>query len=145
MANNVKCITDLNVSFELDGKTYYFNVADMNRNTTDGGGNPIFSEVAYEKDTGRRCVVNLGSDWTVRNLFMDTGFNLRSKIADGKEWHLKKYGELNWHWYDEGLPNAILDYHSSIGSTEDFTAADWRVCKENGWTRAEVEELCKDD
>lgn len=143
MASSMKGITNLDVSFELDGKTYHFNVHDMKRDLLDGSGNPIYSVLAVDQ-YGRHGTVCLGADWTVNHLFMSDGFTLRNKIADGKEWHLKHFGELNWQWYDEGLPNAILDYHSSKGSTEDFTGDDWKVCKENGLTRAEVEELCKE-
>lgn len=69
-------------------------------------------------------------------------FTLRKKIEEAKAWHMEHHGELNWQWVDEGLPNTIMDYHSSAGSVLDFTEDDWRVCKENDWTLAEVLELC---
>lgn len=143
MTNNVKCIADLNVSFELDGKTYKFNTSDMSRNLSDGTGNPIYSAQATDQ-YGRHAALDLGTDWTVRHLFIDNSFTLRNKIADAKEEYAKHGKSDGWHWKDEGLPYAIMDYESSVGLA-DFTEDDWKVCEENGWTRAEVEELCKED
>ena len=42
---------------------------------------------------------------------------LRKKIEESKAWYLQRYGVLDWQWEDEGLPYAIMDYHSSVGST----------------------------
>lgn len=147
MANDEKSIinlTNLDVSFALDGKTYKFNVNNMKRNQTTAAGIPIYVVDAYEQKTGRRAVVDLGADWTVRGLIVDTSFTLRNKIADAKEFYLSKYAVLGWQWTDEGLPNAIMDYESSV-PLSDFTEDDWKVCDENGWKRAEVEELCRED
>lgn len=74
---------------------------------------------------------------------MEKEFTLRNKIEESRAWHLQHFGELNWQWTDEGLPNAILDYHSSKGSVLDFTADDEAVCMENGWTMEEVIDLCE--
>ena len=37
--------------------------------------------------------------------------NLRNYVADMQQWHLNKYGKLDWLWYDEGLIYAIQDYY----------------------------------
>ena len=50
---------------------------------------------------------------------------LRKKIEESKAWYLQRYGVLDWQWEDEGLPYAIMDYHSSVGSTMDFSEDDW--------------------
>ena len=73
---------------------------------------------------------------------MNEKITLRKKIEDTKADHLRRYGELNWKYTDEGLPYAIQDYHGSVGSVLDFTEDDWLACKENGWTMNEVLELC---
>ena len=57
---------------------------------------------------------------------------------------MEYYGEPNWQWVDEGLPNTIMDYHNGVGLVLNFTEDDWGVCKENGWTLAEVLELCEE-
>lgn len=62
---------------------------------------------------------------------------LRKKIEESKAWYLQRYGVLDWQWEDEGLPYAIMDYHSSVGSTLDFSEDDWKACEENGWSKAE--------
>lgn len=67
---------------------------------------------------------------------------LRKKIEESKAWYLQRYGVLDWQWEDEGLPYSITDYHSSIGSTLDFSDDDWKVCEENGWSRDEILILC---
>ena len=72
---------------------------------------------------------------------MNEKITLRKKIEDTKADHLRRYGELNWKYTDEGLPYAIQDYHGSVGSVLDFTEDDWLACKENGWTMNEVLEL----
>ena len=71
-------------------------------------------------------------------------FTLRNKIEESKAYYLEHYGTLNWQWYDEGLPYAIMDYESSVG-LEDFTDDDWAAAEENGWDRAHVEFLCAND
>lgn len=70
---------------------------------------------------------------------------LREKIEENKAWHMEHYGELNWHWVDEGLPNTIMDYHGSVGSVLDFTEDDWCACKENGLSLSEVLALCDEE
>lgn len=70
-----------------------------------------------------------------------SAFTLRNKIDEARTEYLQR-GELDWQWTDEGLPYTIADYHGSKGSVLDFTEDDWRVCKENRWTLAEVLELC---
>ena len=67
---------------------------------------------------------------------------LRKKIEESKAWYLQRYGVLDWQWEDEGLPYAIMDYHSSVGSTLDFSEDDWKACEENGWSKYEVLILC---
>lgn len=67
---------------------------------------------------------------------------LREKIEESKAWYLQRYGVLDWQWEDEGLPYAIMDYHSSVGSTLDFSEDDWKACEENGWSRDEILILC---
>ena len=42
---------------------------------------------------------------------MNEKITLRKKIEDTKADHLRRYGELNWKYTDEGLPYAIQDYH----------------------------------
>ena len=69
---------------------------------------------------------------------------LRQKIEESKAWYIEHFGELNWQWVDEGLPNTIMDYHGSVGSVLDFTEDDWLACKENGWTLDEVCKLCNE-
>lgn len=89
-----------------------------------------------------------GLDWEVkqRNIQVCGGCDrmktLREKIEESKAWYLQKYGALDWRWTDEGLPYSITDYHSSIGSTLDFSDDDWKVCEENGWSRDEILILC---
>ena len=87
-------------------------------------------------DSLQKCM-----DW-LEDKHVSKEITLREKIEENKAWYMEHYGELNWQWVDEGLPNAIMDYHSSVGSVLDFTEDDWRVCKENSWTLAEVLELC---
>ena len=139
-------ITKFDVNFVLDdGTSWKFNAAEIKRNQTDGAGVPLFAVYAYEQKTGRRAAVNLGADWTVRSLIVDASFTLRNKIADAKAFYLNHYGRLeHWQWMDEGLPNAILDYASSV-PVSDFTEDDWKVCEENNLNRADVENLCKED
>ena len=60
---------------------------------------------------------------------------LREKIEESKALYLQR-------WTDEGLPYSITDYHSSIGSTLDFSDDDWKVCEENGWSKDEILILC---
>lgn len=76
---------------------------------------------------------------------MSEKLSLRKKIEDEKVDYLSRYGELNWKFTDEGLPWAIQDYHSCIGSVMDFTEDDWQVCKEYGFTLDEVCALCDDE
>lgn len=71
-------------------------------------------------------------------------FTLRNEIKEAKALYIKRYGTLDWRWYDEGLLYTIMDYESSIG-LEDFTADDWAAAEENGLNRAQVEYLCADD
>lgn len=92
--------------------------------------------------TGDR-IEDYGEHWYIVSKL--AAFTLRNKIAEAKSFYWNKYGKLDWQWTNEGLPNAVLDYHSSKGGTVDFTEDDWKVCEENGWTRAEVEALCKED
>lgn len=68
---------------------------------------------------------------------------LRNELAKSQQWHREHYGVLGWQWTDEGIPYAILDYHSGVGSTFDFTDDDWAAAEECGWSREEVEELCE--
>jgi hypothetical protein len=143
MTEITKGINDLEALFSHDGRRYKFNTENMKRNLADGAGNPIYTvEVRDEFD--RRGTATLGADWTVQRIVLDTAFTLRNRIAQAKENYFNAYGELNWKWRDEGLPYAIMDYESSIGLS-DFTEDDWQVCDENGWKRAEVEELCRED
>lgn len=72
-------------------------------------------------------------------------YTLRSEIEKAKAQHMEKYGELGWMWNDEGLPYAIMGYHSCKGSVMDFTEDDWLACKENGWTLDEVCNLCDEE
>ena len=68
---------------------------------------------------------------------------LRNKIEEEKALFLQKYGELNWHWYDECLIWAVQEYHSCVGSLLDFTEDDWLVAEENGLNKSEVEYFCE--
>ena len=70
---------------------------------------------------------------------------LRNVIETDKAWYKQKYGELNWHWYDEGLVWAVQDYHSCKGSVLDFMEDDWLAAEENGLSRPEVEDLCEEE
>ena len=73
-----------------------------------------------------------------------SGFTLRNKIEEAKATYLERYKKLDWKWTDEGLPYAIMDYHSCIGSVLDFTEDDWQTAEENGFSRDEVIALCED-
>lgn len=73
---------------------------------------------------------------------MSENYTLRRKIEDVKADYLSRHRNLDWQYTDEGLPWAIQDYHSSVGSVMDFSEDDWAVCKENGWTLDEVCSLC---
>ena len=72
-------------------------------------------------------------------------FTLRNYIAEAKERYTDLFGTISQYWRDEGLPYAIMDYHSSVGSILDFTSDDIAVCIENGWTLDEVIDLCSDE
>ncbi len=61
-------ITDLDITFVHEGTKYMFNVKDMKRDMTDGGGRPIFASVCHDEN-GYICYVNLTSDWRVKSLF----------------------------------------------------------------------------
>jgi len=76
---------------------------------------------------------------------MSKEFTLRNQIEENKTWYEKKYGKLDWQWTDEGLPYTIQDYHSCKGSVLDFTDDDWAVAAEHGWSREEIEMLCRDE
>lgn len=54
-----------------------------------------------------------------------SAFTLRNKIEESKAMYLERCGKLDWQWTDEGLPYAIMDYHSCVGSILDFTDDDW--------------------
>lgn len=69
---------------------------------------------------------------------------LRKEIESTKTKHIKRYGKLDWQYYDEGLPYTIMKYHSSVRSVMNFTEDDWLACKENGWTLDEVCKLCNE-
>jgi hypothetical protein len=73
-----------------------------------------------------------------------SAFTLRNKIEESKAMYLERRGKLDWQWTDEGLPYAIMDYHSCVGSVLDFTDDDWQVAEENGFSREEVITLCED-
>lgn len=73
---------------------------------------------------------------------MSDNITLRKKIEETKSDYLNRHGNLDWQYADEGLPWAIQDYHSSMGSVMNFSADDWAACKENGWTLNEVCSLC---
>lgn len=45
-----------------------------------------------------------------------SAFTLRNKIEESKAMYLERRGKLDWQWTDEGLPYAIMDYHSCVGS-----------------------------
>ena len=143
MENNVESFVNFNVSFELDGTTYKFNASDIKRDKTDGAGNPMYF-VQTTDQYGRHGTAFLNPDWTINNLFVDSKFTLRNKIAYAKEFYIKKYGKLGGNWAGEGCLNTIMDYASSV-PVEDFTADDWQICEENDWSRAVIEDLCKED
>lgn len=73
-----------------------------------------------------------------------SAYTLRNKIEESRRWYMEKYKRLGWQWTDEGLPHAIMDYHSCVGSVLDFTDDDWQVAEENGFSRDEVITLCED-
>lgn len=73
-----------------------------------------------------------------------SAYTLRNKIEESRRWYMEKYKRLGWQWTDEGLPYAIMDYHSCVGSVLDFTDDDWQVAEENGFSRDEVITLCED-
>ena len=73
-----------------------------------------------------------------------SAYTLRNKIEESRRWYMEKYKRLGWQWTDEGLPYAIMDYHSCVGSVLDFTDDDWQVAEENGFSREEVITLCED-
>lgn len=72
-------------------------------------------------------------------------FCLRNVIEEHKAWYLKKYKQLDWRWFDEGLIWAVQDYHSCMGSILDFTEDDWLAAEENGLYRNEIELLCEEE
>ena len=71
-----------------------------------------------------------------------SAYTLRNE--ESRRWYMEKYKRLGWQWTDEGLPYAIMDYHSCVGSVLDFTDDDWQVAEENGFSRDEVITLCED-
>lgn len=73
-----------------------------------------------------------------------SAYTLRNKIEESRRWYMEKSKRLGWQWTDEGLPYAIMDYHSCVGSVLDFTDDDWQVAEENGFSRDEVITLCED-
>lgn len=73
-----------------------------------------------------------------------SAYTLRNKIEESRRWYMEKYKRLGWQWTDEGLPYAIMDYHSCVGSILDFTDDDWQAAEENGFSREEVITLCED-
>lgn len=73
-----------------------------------------------------------------------SAYTLRNKIEESRRWYMEKYKRLGWQWTDEGLPYAIMNYHSCVGSVLDFTDDDWQVAEENGFSRDEVITLCED-
>jgi len=70
-------------------------------------------------------------------------FTLRNKISEAKASYVDPDGSMNQYWRSEGLPWAIQDYHSSVGSILDFTGDDIAALNENGWTLMEAYELCE--
>lgn len=73
-----------------------------------------------------------------------SAYTLRNKIEESRRWYMEKSKRLGWQWTDEGLPYAIMDYHSCVGSILDFTDDDWQAAEENGFSREEVITLCED-
>ena len=69
MMKTEKGIKDLDVSFTWEGVRYFFNVKDMKRDLTDGGGRPILA-VMCKDENGRTGCVNLSPDWMVLHLTM---------------------------------------------------------------------------
>ncbi len=67
---NDYAIKDLSISFWFEDHFYQFNVNDMKRDLTDGGGNPIFTAMCFD-ERGRTGTVNLTADWRVKSLFMN--------------------------------------------------------------------------
>lgn len=66
--------------------------------------------------------------------------SLRNYVEDAKQWHINKYDELNWQWYDEGLIYSICDYESSV-PIEDWTNDDFEYLKEWKLTREDIESI----
>lgn len=44
---------------------------------------------------------------------------LKKHVEKQKQWYFDHYGTLDWHWYDEGLVWAVLDYLSSYDPTNE--------------------------
>ncbi len=69
-----EAMTNFSVKFTLDGRNFEFYANNINRNTTDGGGNPIYYAKCYELGKRgqviRTGVVNLTADWKVKSLFI---------------------------------------------------------------------------
>ena len=70
--------------------------------------------------------------------------NLKNYVEDAKQWHLDRYGTLDWQWYDEGLIYTIMDY-SSMRPVDDWTEEDFEYLKEWELTREDIESILLED
>lgn len=70
--------------------------------------------------------------------------SLRNYVEGAKQWHIDKYDELNWQWYDEGLIYSICDYASSV-PIEDWTDDDFGYLKEWDLTKEDIKNILLED
>lgn len=71
---------------------------------------------------------------------MSKTITLRDKILKQHEDY--KLHDAMKYWEDEGIPFAIMDYSSLMGSVMEFSEDDWRTCKDYGWSIHDVCDLC---
>jgi len=66
---------DFEVRLYIDGRLVVFYGNDINRNTTDGGGNQVLYarcwELTEDEKPVRRGVINLDPNWTVKSLYWE--------------------------------------------------------------------------
>lgn len=70
---------------------------------------------------------------------------LKSFVEQRKEEYYKGKNPFSYdYWNDEGFPYAVMDYESSVPYA-DWTKADKRYCRKQGWKLSEIKQLFKND